>query len=61
MLTQLLALTAVFALAVAITIGTMILGYGLWPKSWWWVIGLGVFGHIFAKVLIDRVVKEIKP
>ena len=35
-------------LGVACTIITMIFGWGLEPKSWGVIIGIGVFGHIFA-------------
>ena len=35
-------------LAVALSILVMIHGWGLEPKSWWWIIGIGVFGQIGA-------------
>jgi len=41
-------------LAVALSILVLIHGWGLEPKSWWWIIGVGVFGQIMAQ-LIARV------
>ncbi|MFW5803736.1 MAG: hypothetical protein ACOCWG_00730 [bacterium] len=44
----------IFGLAVAITttILTMIYGWGLEPQSWWWIIGMSLFGHIFAQIIL---------
>ena len=39
-----------FAMAVGILI--MIKGWGLEPKSWWWIIVIGFFGHLIAQVII---------
>jgi len=35
-------------IAIALSVLVMIKGWGLEPKSWWWIIGVGVFTRIFA-------------
>jgi len=39
-------------LAIGLSILVMIYGWGLEPKSWWWIIGVGFFGQIGAHLLI---------
>ena len=39
-------------LVVGLSILVMIKGWGLEPKSWWWIIGVGVFGSIFAHAIV---------
>ncbi len=39
-------------LTVLLTILVMIYGWGLTPKSWWWIIGIGFFGQILAQLII---------
>jgi len=38
-------------LGVMCSIIAMIFGWGLEPKSWGVIIGVGVFGHIFASLM----------
>jgi len=48
-------LLIVFGLAVGVatTILVMIKGWGLEPQSWWWIIGVSLFGHIFAQIIFQ--------
>ena len=48
-------LVGVLGLAVAITasILCMIKGWGIEPKSWWWIIGCGFFVQVFAQMLFE--------
>ena len=39
------------SLGIVITVLVMINGWGLEPKSWWWIIGAGFFGHLFAIII----------
>uniref|UniRef100_A0A6M3IS46 Uncharacterized protein n=1 Tax=viral metagenome TaxID=1070528 RepID=A0A6M3IS46_9ZZZZ len=39
-------------IAVGLSILVMIKGWGLEPKSWWWIIGVGIFGQIFAQLIV---------
>lgn len=45
--------TVIFGLVVGVgtSILTMIYGWGLEPKSWFWIIFVSLFGHIFAQVI----------
>jgi len=49
------------SLAVALQIVVMMLGWGLHPQSWWWIIGGGVFGITVLRVLADHIDKGSKP
>ena len=53
-------LVGVFGLAVNITvsIGVMMKGWGLEPQSWWWIIGMSFFGHLFAQIIIEVAKKD---
>lgn len=44
--------------AVSISVLTMIYGWGLHPKNWYVIIGLGVFGAAFLQWLMGRLKKE---
>ena len=57
-MSKILALFFVFAVLVGMSILTMIYGWGLEPKSWWWIIGVGVFGQVFMKVIGNKVFNE---
>ncbi len=46
-----IAITAIYALAVLVGIGVMVFGWGLQPKSWWWIIGGGVFGRMVIECM----------
>ena len=39
--------------SVALMILVMINGWGLQPKSWAWIIGAGVVGQVFVRLLLD--------
>ena len=47
-------LLSLFGIGIAMgtSILVMIHGWGLSPKSWWWIIGMYLIGHIFAVFLI---------
>ena len=47
-------------LTIVLSILVMIYGWGLEPKSWWWIIGGGVFGMTFIRTLFDKIEKENK-
>jgi hypothetical protein len=55
-----LSLLFVICLSVALQILVMIFGWGLHPKSWWWIIGCGVIGVTFVKMLGDRLMNGDK-
>lgn len=46
---------SMFGLAVAMitSVSVMIYGWGLEPKSWFWIIAVTLFGHIFAQAMIE--------
>ena len=48
-------LTTVFGmcLSLALAILVMIRGWGLEPKSWFWIIGVGLFGQILAFIIVS--------
>jgi hypothetical protein len=54
---KLLAVTFVWFATVAMSVCTMIYGWGLEPKSWWWIIGAGIFGR-FLLIILDQIRKE---
>ncbi len=39
----------------------MIYGWGLEPKSWWWIIGMNLLGNILSQlfILVSRDKKKI--
>ena len=39
--------------SVATTVCVMIYGWGLSPKSWWWIIGMYLIGIIVALTIIE--------
>jgi len=59
LLRQLLVLCLGITLSVGMSVLVMIYGWGLEPKSWWWIIGVGFFGQIIAQAIIKlSVAKE---
>lgn len=44
----------IFGVAVSITLSILVMihGWGLEPKSYWWIIGIGFGGQIFAQIII---------
>jgi hypothetical protein len=51
----LLALLFVVALQVLLSIGIMTYGWGLTPRSWWWIVGGGVIGVTALRSLADKI------
>ncbi len=45
---------AISGMCLAIVLGVLVLihGWGLEPKSWWWIIGVGFFGQVMAQAII---------
>ena len=43
----------IFGLSISVLtlIGVMIYGWGLEPKSWWWIIGMYLIGNISSVVI----------
>lgn len=39
-------------LSVILTVLVMINGWGLEPQSWWWIVGVGVFGQLATQIII---------
>lgn len=48
------------SLAVGTTVLTMMFGWGLQPKSWWWIVGCGVFANTAIRLLANTL-EEKKP
>jgi len=46
-------------LMILATIAVMIYGWGLEPKSWWWIIGCGIFIRLLI-ALTETIGKESK-
>ena len=48
-------LVGVFGLAVAVAVSVLVMlkGWGREPQSWWWIIGVSFFGHVFAQIIIE--------
>lgn len=60
MLQKLFANLAVVALLVLCSIGVNVYGWGLTPRSWWWIIGVGLFVTVFIRVVWDEMEKGTK-
>ena len=41
------------ALAIGTSILVMVKGWGLEPRSWWWIIGASLLGHLVAQLFIE--------
>ena len=59
MITKLLALMAVIALSITVSVVTLIFGWGLEPKSWAVIVFVGFFGHLFVSMVNQRLLNEI--
>lgn len=59
-MTKFVANLFMIAVLVLCNIGVMIYGWGLTPRSWWWIIGVGFFVTVFLKVVWDLIGKEGK-
>ncbi len=55
---KLLALLLVLSVSVALSILVIIYGWGLEPKSWGWIVGVGVFMQVFMKIIGGKVMDE---
>ena len=54
-LTTTIAIIFLASSSVAIGVATMIWGWGLTPKNWWIIIGLGVFAQAVIQLLLKAV------
>lgn len=52
------ALLFVLCVMVGLQVMVMIYGWGLEPKNWWWIIGVGLFGQTFMRMIGDKVLKD---
>jgi hypothetical protein len=56
-LAYLVAQLACIAGVVVLQILTLIFGWGLTPRSWWWILGVGLGGGLVLKVIGDAISK----
>ena len=56
-LSYLVAQLACIAGVIVLQILVLIFGWGLTPKSWWWILGAGIGGGLVFKVLGDAINK----
>lgn len=52
---KLLSRIFLLCLVVGLNATTMIYGWGLHPRSWWWIIGSGVIANSVIRVIFDAV------
>jgi len=57
-MTKILALLFVLVMAVGLGVLTMMYGWGLQPQSWGWIIGGGIFGQLFLRLVLDKIGDE---
>jgi hypothetical protein len=57
-MTKVLALLCVTSISIAIYVLTLMWGWGLEPKNWWAIIGLGVFGQTIMYTIGRKVLDE---
>ena len=60
MFAKFIALLSMLALSITITVAVMIKGWGLEPVSWWWIVGVGYFGHLAVLLGLERMKKELE-
>jgi hypothetical protein len=60
MISRVIASLALLATAICLSILVMINGWGLTPRSWWWIIGAGLCIQVIIHALVDMVKKEGK-
>ena len=58
MVSKFIANIFILALVVGTQITVMIYGWGLKPRSWWWIIGVGFFVNMFLLHVAERLKKE---
>jgi hypothetical protein len=56
-LSDVLAMLFVVSVSVGLSVCVMMFGWGLQPKSWWWIIGVGIFATTFMRWLTDYISK----
>ncbi len=59
-MSKLLAYVFILGVLVAGQVAVMIYGWGLQPRSWWWIVGFGFFGNLFLHFIADKLRKESK-
>jgi hypothetical protein len=57
-LSKFLAMLFVAALLIGLSVLVMMFGWGLEPKSWWWIIGAGIFGNTALRALAQKIEKD---
>jgi predicted membrane protein len=57
-LNKLVANIAMLAVILSMEAAAMIYGWGLKPRSWWWIIGIGFFANIGVRILSDKMREE---
>jgi hypothetical protein len=60
MITKLVALIAVVASSIGLSVATLIYGWGLEPKSWTAIIIFGIFGQVVVSSLYRKIMEDGK-
>jgi hypothetical protein len=60
MITKLVALTAVVAASIGLSVATLIFGWGLEPKSWSAIILFGILGQVVVSSLYRKIMEDDK-
>lgn len=60
MLSKIIALFAMAVIGTGLQIMVMIYGWGLQPKNWWWIIGVGLILPPIVKWIAEKIIKEEK-
>ena len=55
---KIIALLFTLGCVIALGIAVMIYGWGLHPRSWWWIIGGGIFGQVFLRIIGEIITKS---
>lgn len=58
MLSKITALLMLASLSTVFQVLVMVYGWGLQPKSWFWIIGVGMVWPPLLRVWIERVMKS---
>jgi len=59
MATKIVAAIAIMSATVGLQVLVLMYGWGLTPRSWWWILGGGIVGTIVVRAIGERVYKEI--
>lgn len=57
-MTKFLAVLAVTAMSIVLGVAILMYGWGLEPKSWWWIIGGGVVGRFLVELAAEIARRE---